>query len=177
MKMIENPTVTDKTGKIWTVEKLTAYATRNRNEIWSREVLNYVLLGAYTIEEILDIAKRGFRRNLLVHIGEPTRKYPQGRPYTPEIIVRELKKNGFDIKYDSAYRRLYMLKKFPKKGEKSLFAIPQYARVQDIPADYYEARSGLTPKRRQMTALLWAWNAGEIGQNEYIRRVDALEGV
>ena len=175
MKMLKNPIVKAK-GRVWTVEKLAAFATRSRGDEWARTALNYVILGAYTLDEMLKLAA-DYRRGFVVYFGKPTRKYPQGFAYSPEKIIRELAERGMTIGYNAPFVRIRRLEQDAGRGEDSLFAGIQEKKWNPNNSGRLEAleMGKMTDKGKKLDQLLQDWSVGLIGQNEYLRRADALE--
>lgn len=171
-KKMKEPRIKDENGKAWTVEKFMRSIGGRKDRAWCSDALKAVKLGAYTFQNIVKMAtSRAPNIKILVFIGNPTKIYPNGRPYTPEIIVEALRKRGIDISRETARRRLEAVVAGKSKEEKLLLDLKK---MKNNDEKDWCPREILPDKRRKRFTALKAYNAGLITQPEYSRRCDEI---
>lgn len=79
--------------------------------------------GAYTAQEACRIADRRHNEKINVFRGKPSKEYPKGRLYSPELIFRTLKEKGIRLTMSAARERIRSVRRNPER-EDGLFRAP-----------------------------------------------------
>jgi hypothetical protein len=159
-----------KNETVWSVGTLHKKIRKRKPWTWCMKAVEAIKAGAYTKEDIIAFAyNRSSRAKIVFFVGKPTKEYPKGRPYTPEIIINELSKKGLELKRESARKRIERVLA-GKSDEKILFQEPKdigrrgpkkskttIAGIQDLPEDRWKTYEEVK-----------AWNEGKLTQNQLI---------
>lgn len=148
--------------KIWTSIVLHEYAN-NKSMRWCGRYLRKVKNNEMRMDVVLEMAKKSKGTTKFIFIGKPTKKYPNGRVYTPQVVIEEVAKKGKSIGYTAACNRIDKAIK-GRSLEREILRPREESQVRDV-RGYYKEEISLRRKRNY--EILKAANNKEINFNEF----------